>query len=61
MAPSAYVPEDGLAGHQWKEKPMILPRLGPQCRGWFGIQSLGVYGEVNTLIETGEQNELQGS
>jgi len=38
MAPAAYVAEDGLVGHQWKEKPLVLPRLDPpmpppQCRG----------------------------
>jgi len=27
MAPTAYVVEDGLVGHQWKEKPLVLPRL----------------------------------
>jgi len=27
MAPAAYVAEDGLVGHQWKEKPLVLPRL----------------------------------
>jgi len=23
----------GLAGYQWKEKPVVLPRLDPQFRG----------------------------
>jgi hypothetical protein len=27
MAPAAYVAEDGLVGHQWEEKPLILWRL----------------------------------
>jgi len=36
MTPSAYVAEDGLVGQQWKEKPLVLPRLDPQCRGTFG-------------------------
>jgi len=29
MAPAAYVAEDGLVGHQWEEKPLVLPRLDP--------------------------------
>jgi len=36
MAPAAYVAEDGLVGHQWEEKPLVLPRLGPsvgECHG----------------------------
>jgi len=36
MAPTAYVEEDGLVEHQWKEKPLVLPRLDPQCRGMSG-------------------------
>ena len=27
MAPAAYGAEDGLVGHQWEEKPLVLPRL----------------------------------
>jgi len=27
MAPAACVAEDGLFGHQWEEKPFVLPRL----------------------------------
>jgi hypothetical protein len=30
MAPATYVAEDGLAGHQWEEKPLL------QCRGMSG-------------------------
>jgi len=36
MAPTAYVAEDGLVGHQWEEKPLVLPRLDPhvgECQG----------------------------
>jgi len=29
MAPAAYVAEDGFVGHQWEEKPLVLPRLDP--------------------------------
>jgi hypothetical protein len=24
MAPAAYVAEDGLVGHQWEERPLVL-------------------------------------
>ena len=24
MAPAAYVAEDGLAGHKWEERPLVL-------------------------------------
>jgi hypothetical protein len=24
MAPTAYVAEDGLVGHQWEERPLVL-------------------------------------
>jgi hypothetical protein len=27
MAPAAYVAEDGLLDHQWKERPFVLWRL----------------------------------
>jgi hypothetical protein len=27
MAPAAYAAEDGLVGHQWKERPLVLYRL----------------------------------
>jgi len=27
MSPASYVAEDGLVGHQWEEKPVVLPRL----------------------------------
>jgi len=39
MTPAAYVAEDGVVGHQWEEKPLVLPRLDtppPQCRGMSG-------------------------
>jgi len=58
MAPAAYVAEDGLVGHQWKEKPLVLPRLDPQCRGIPGEWEGGVDGEGNTLIEEGERDGI---
>jgi len=27
MAPAIYVAENGLVGHQWEEKPLVLSRL----------------------------------
>jgi hypothetical protein len=27
MAPAAYVAEDGLVGHQWEERSLVLGRL----------------------------------
>jgi len=37
MTPAAYVAEDGLVGHQWDEKPLVLPMLDPpQCKGMSG-------------------------
>jgi len=29
MGPAAYVAEDGLVGHKWEKKPLVLPRLDP--------------------------------
>jgi len=45
MAPAAFVAEDGLVWHQRKEKPLVLPRLDPQCRGMLGGWEGGVDGE----------------
>jgi len=48
MAPAAYVAEDGLVEPQWKEKPLVLPRLDtPSVRE----RERAVVGERNTLIE----------
>jgi hypothetical protein len=33
MDPAAYVAEDGLVSHQWKERPFILWRLYAQVLG----------------------------
>jgi len=53
MAPVAYLPEDGLVGHPWKEKPLVLSRLEPAAEGNVrdGRQEGGIVGESNTLIE----------
>jgi len=41
MAPAVCVAEDGLVGHQWKEKPLVLPRLDLQCKGMSGAGERG--------------------
>jgi len=41
MDPVAYVAEDGLVGHEWEERPLVLLRLdgpvqGNVSTGWVG-------------------------
>jgi len=53
---------DDLAGHQWKEKPLVLLRLDPRCRGlcvWGGSKE-GWIGRGNTLLEEGEGKRIGG-
>jgi len=55
MAPAAFVTDDGFVGHQWEEKPLVLPRLDLPVE-WnvsAGRQEAVVIGEGNTLIEEG--------
>ena len=33
MTPTAYVAEDGLVGHLWKEKPFVQSRFDSQFKG----------------------------
>jgi hypothetical protein len=35
----AYVTEDGLVGHQWEEKPVVLQDSKSQYRGMLGSGS----------------------
>jgi len=44
MVPVAHVAEDGLVGHQWEKKTLVLASLDPfsigECQGgreWWGI------------------------
>lgn len=60
MAPAAYVTEDVLVGHQWKEKPLVLPSVDPQCREMSGRGGCkGVWlGMGNPRIEEGDRNGI---
>jgi len=61
MAPAAYVTEDGLVGHQRKDKPLALLRMDPHCRGIpGGGAGRGDGWEGNTLKEEGEGNVIGG-
>jgi len=39
MPPIIYVAEAVLAGEQWKEKPLFVPRFDPQCNGLSGRET----------------------
>jgi hypothetical protein len=36
MAPAAYVAEDGLVGHQWEERTLVVGRLDGEMPGQGG-------------------------
>jgi len=55
MASTAYVAEAGPAGYQWKKKPLVLPRLDPQCKGMWEVPGRGWLGRGNTLKEEGDR------
>jgi len=42
MAPTAYVAEDGLVGHQWKKNSFVLPSVAPSVGE---CQVIGVRGD----------------
>jgi hypothetical protein len=50
VALGIYVAEDGLVGHQWEERLLVLWRLRPQYKGMLGpgmrVGGLGNRGEV---------------
>ena len=52
MALAAYVAEDGIVGHQWEERPLVLCGSMPQCKG--------VSGPGNRSWWVGEQGECGG-
>jgi len=65
MALAAYVAEDDFFGHQWEEKPMVLPRFDPsplQCKEMSGLggRKGRVDGWRSTLIEEGEGDGIAG-
>jgi len=58
MAPTAYVAEDGLVGHQMGGEALGPAKAGPpKCRGMSGQGGgkAGMDGWGNTLIEEGER------
>jgi hypothetical protein len=53
MAPAAYVAEDGLVGHQWEERPLVLcEALSPSVEEYQG-QEVVVGGLVISGHEEG--------
>jgi hypothetical protein len=46
MAPAAYGAEDGLVGHQWEERPLVLRRLDAPSVGECEGMETGVGGRV---------------
>jgi len=53
MAPAAYVAEDSLVGHEWEEKPLILPRLNLPVSGNVRVaRQEGVGGWVGEYLHT---------
>ena len=54
MAPAAYAAEDGLVGHQWEERPLVLGRLYVRGGKLPGRRGGVVGGQESTLTEAGE-------
>jgi len=50
MTPTAYVAEDGLVGHQWEEKPLVLPTLDPSVGECHGGGKEGGWGREHPYI-----------
>jgi hypothetical protein len=48
VALAIFVAEDGLVGHQWEERPLVLEGSMPQYRGMpgpgIGVGGLGIRG-----------------
>ena len=63
MASAAYVTEDGLVGHQWEERPLVLwGGSMAQCRGMPGPRSgSGSVGEQGDGGGEGEGNFQRGN
>ena len=45
MALAAYIAEDGLVGHQWEEKPLVVPRLDIPSVGECKVRESGIGGD----------------
>jgi len=56
MAPAAYVAEDGLVGHQWEERSLVLCRGTPEWGG--GREWVGEWGSI--LIDAGGRGDRIG-
>jgi hypothetical protein len=52
MSLVAYVAEDGLVGHQWEERPLVLRRLYAPVQGNARDLEVGV-GELGSRVEGG--------
>jgi hypothetical protein len=61
MALAKYVAEDGLVGHQWQERPLVLWRFNAQCRGMPGWEGgCGWVGGGASSQKQGEGNRRGG-
>jgi hypothetical protein len=47
MAPTGYVAEDDLVGHQWEERPLVLWKAQCPSVGEYQDRDVGVGGLVN--------------
>jgi hypothetical protein len=68
---AAYVSEDGLVGHQWKERPLVLQNLSASVQGnarakkweWVGEgvgdfwNSIGNVNEINTYFKKRKEKQ----
>jgi hypothetical protein len=60
----AYVVEDGLVGHQWEERPLVLRRLYAPVQGnarvrwsgWAGEQGEGIRDFRDSIWNVNEEN-----
>jgi len=61
MAPATYVAEDGLWGHQWEQKPLVLGSLDApsvtECQGGEGVSG---WGGENPHRTWGGRTEVSG-
>ena len=60
-APTAYVAENGLVGHQWEERPVVLGRLNAPSVGECQGREAGVGGWVSRGREDGIEGFQRGN